>query len=125
MYQILRKHPLVSELFVAPLVDVCGIDGDYVATHRREFVAHLEEEFELGASYNANKADWFAGRWSGLYAPKDEGNTRRNVDSGVTSKLVDAVGRAIPTLPADVNAHKTTARVTAGPPDMSRSGHGP
>ncbi|SNS74170.1 2-oxoglutarate dehydrogenase E1 component [Sphingopyxis indica] len=124
MYKIIRKHPPVSELFGARLVDEGVIDGDYVATHRREFVAHLEEEFELGASYKANKADWFAGRWSGLYAPKDEGNTRRNVDSGVTSKLFDAVGRAITTIPDDVDVHKTLRRVIDGRAEMFRSGEG-
>ncbi|WOF42765.1 2-oxoglutarate dehydrogenase E1 component [Sphingopyxis indica] len=124
MYKTIRKHPPVSELFGARLVDEGVIDGDYVATHRREFVAHLEEEFELGASYKANKADWFAGRWSGLYAPKDEGNTRRNVDSGVTSKLFDAVGRAITTIPDDVDVHKTLRRVIDGRAEMFRSGEG-
>ena len=122
MYKTIRKHPPVSELFGARLVDEGVIDGDYVATHRGEFVAHLEEEFKLGASYKANKADWFAGRWSGLYAPKDEGNTRRNVDSGVTSKLFDAVGRAITTIPDDVDVHKTLRRVIDARGEMFKSG---
>src|SRR3546814_8441954 len=69
--------PPVSDLFGARLVEEGVIDGDFVAQHRDEFIAHLEEEFKLGANYKANKADWFAGRWTGLYAPKDEAGARQ------------------------------------------------
>ena len=122
MYKIIRKHPPVSELFGARLVDEGVIEGDFVASHRSDFTAHLEDEFKLGANYKANKADWFAGRWSGLYAPKDEGNTRRNVETGVTSKLFDAVGRAITTIPDDVDVHKTLRRVIDARGEMFKSG---
>ena len=122
MYKIIRKHPPVSELFGARLVDEGVIEGDFVASHRSDFTAHLEDEFKLGANYKANKADWFAGRWSGLYAPKDEGNTRRNVETGVERKLFDAVGRAITTIPDDVDVHKTLRRVIDGRAEMFKSG---
>src|SRR3546814_10700338 len=72
MYKTIRKHPPVSDLFGARLVEEGVIDGDFVAQHRDEFIAHLEEEFKLGANYKANKADWFAGRWTGLYARSEE-----------------------------------------------------
>src|SRR3546814_13350076 len=107
MYKTIRKHPPVSDLFGARLVEEGVIDGDFVAQHRDEFIAHLEEEFKLGANYKANKADWFAGRWTGLYAPKDDAGARRNVESGVERKLFDAVGRAITTIPDDVDVPKT------------------
>src|SRR3546814_7667999 len=46
------------------------------------------------------------------------------VDSGVTSKLFDAVGRAITTIPDDVDVHKTLRRVIDGRAEMFRSGEG-
>ncbi|PAL20384.1 2-oxoglutarate dehydrogenase E1 component [Sphingopyxis sp. GW247-27LB] len=122
MYKIIRKHPPVSELFAARLVDEGVIGGDFVAQHRAEFTAHLEEEFKLGADYKPNKADWFAGRWSGLYAPKDDDGNRRNVETGVERKLFDAVGRAITTIPDDLDAHKTLRRVIDGRAEMFKSG---
>ncbi len=122
MYKSIRKHPPVSEIFAARLVEEGVIDGDFVAQHRAEFTAYLEDEFKLGANYKANKADWFAGRWSGLYAPKDEGSTRRNVETGVERKLFDAIGRTITTVPDDVDVHKTLRRVIDGRAEMFKSG---
>ncbi|MDZ3830275.1 MAG: 2-oxoglutarate dehydrogenase E1 component [Sphingopyxis sp.] len=122
MYKTIRKHPPVSDIFGARLVDEGVIGGDFVAQHRAEFTAYLEDEFKLGANYKANKADWFAGRWSGLYAPKDGENARRNVETGVERKLFDAVGRAITTIPDDVDAHKTLRRVIDGRANMFKSG---
>ena len=40
-----------------------------------------EGEFEAGASYKPNKADWFAGRWSGLHAPADAETARQALTS--------------------------------------------
>jgi len=122
MYKTIRQHPPVSELFAARLIDEGVIDRDFVTQHRAEFIAHLEEEFKLGADYKPNKADWFAGRWSGLYAPKDDGGNRRNVETGVTSKLFDAVGRAITTIPDDVDVHKTLRRVIDARAEMFKTG---
>ncbi len=122
MYKVIRQHPPVSEIFGARLVDEGVIDGDFVAQHRGEFTEHLESEFKLGANYKPNKADWFAGRWSGLYAPKDDAGARRNVETGVTSKLFDAVGRAITTIPDDVDVHKTLRRVIDARAEMVKSG---
>ncbi|WP_033073968.1 2-oxoglutarate dehydrogenase E1 component [Sphingopyxis sp. MWB1] len=122
MYKEIRKHPRVSELFGARLVDEGVIDADFADQHRAEFIAHLEDEFKLGANYKPNKADWFAGRWSGLYAPKDGENARRNVESGVERKLFDAVGRAITTIPDDVDVHKTLRRVIDARASMFKTG---
>src|SRR5690606_8654668 len=122
MYKTIRQHPPVSELFAARLIAEGVIDRDFVTQHRAEFIAHLEEEFKLGADYKPNKADWFAGRWSGLYAPKDDGGNRRNVETGVTSKLFDAVGRAITTIPDDVDVHKTLRRVIDARAEMFKTG---
>ena len=58
------------------------IDQAWVDKTTHEFDRLLEGEFEAGKSYKANKADWFAGRWSGLHAPADAESARRNVETG-------------------------------------------
>src|SRR3546814_2867439 len=110
MYKTIRKHPPVSELFAARLVEEGVIDGEFVAQHRAEFIAHLDDEFKLGADYKPNKADWFAGRWTGLNAPKDDDGKRRNVETGVERKLFDAVGRPITTVPEDRKRKRLNSR---------------
>src|SRR3546814_17156849 len=60
---------------------------------------------------SSDLADWFAGRWSGLYAPTESEHARRNIATGVSEKLFDSIGRTLTTIPADVEAHKTLRRV--------------
>src|SRR3546814_7418342 len=47
---------------------------------------------------------------------------RRNVETGVERKLFDAVGRAITTMPDDLDAHKTLRRVIEGRAEMFKTG---
>jgi 2-oxoglutarate dehydrogenase E1 component len=111
MYARIRQHPPVSQLCAAKLEAEGVIDAGWADTRRAEFVAHLEEEFEGAKSYKPNKADWFAGRWSGLYAPTDPEGARRNIATGVSEKLFDAIGRTLTTIPDDLEVHKTLRRV--------------
>ncbi len=111
MYAIIRQHPPVSQLCAAKLEAEGVIDASWADAHRAEFVARLEGDFEAAKSYKPNKADWFAGRWSGLHAPSDPENARRNISTGVSDKLFDSIGRVMTTIPADLEVHKTLRRV--------------
>src|SRR3546814_9437720 len=85
-------------------------------------MVHRHTYLNLGADYKPSKADWFPGRWTGRYAPKDDDGNRRNVETGVERKLFDAVGRAITTIPDDLDAHKTLRRVIEGRAEMLKTG---
>ena len=111
MYERIRKHPPVSQLCAAKLQDEGVIDAGWADARRAEFTTRLEGDFEAAKSYKPNKADWFAGRWSGLHAPADSENARRNIATGVSEKLFDSIGRTMTTIPADVEVHKTLRRV--------------
>ncbi|WP_168453653.1 2-oxoglutarate dehydrogenase E1 component [Sphingopyxis microcysteis] len=111
MYERIRKHPPVSQLCAAKLESEGVIDAGWADARRAEFIARLESDFEGAKSYKPNKADWFAGRWSGLHAPADPENARRNISTGVSDKLFDSIGRVLTTIPADVEVHKTLRRV--------------
>ena len=111
MYAIIRQHPPVSQLCAAKLEAEGVIDAAWADARRAEFIARLEGDFEAAKSYKPNKADWFAGRWSGLHAPADPENARRNIATGVSDKLFDSIGRIMTTVPADLDVHKTLRRV--------------
>ena len=114
MYARIRQHPAVSLLYGARLVDQGVIDGAWADGHRAQYIAHLEEEFAAGKDYKPNKADWFAGRWSGLHMPADPEGARRNIATGVSDKLFDGLGRTLTTVPDDLEVHKTLRRVIDG-----------
>jgi 2-oxoglutarate dehydrogenase E1 component len=122
MYAVIRQHPPVSQLCAAKLEAEGVIDAGWADARRAEFVAQLEEDFESAKSYKANKADWFAGRWSGLHAPADAENARRNISTGVSDKLFDSIGRTLTTIPADLEVHKTLRRVIDGRAAMFADG---
>ena len=111
MYDRIRQHPPVSEVFGKKLIAEGVIDQAWIDDAVAQFVALLETEFEAGANYKPNKADWFAGRWSGLHAPADPESARRNIVTGLEPKLFDSIGRTLTTVPDSVKIHKTLSRV--------------
>ncbi|GGJ35488.1 2-oxoglutarate dehydrogenase E1 component [Sphingopyxis bauzanensis] len=111
MYARIRQHPPVSQLCAAKLESEGVIDAGWADARRAEFIARLEDDFEGAKSYKPNKADWFAGRWSGLHAPADPENSRRNIATGVSEKLFDSIGRIMTSVPDDLDVHKTLRRV--------------
>ena len=111
MYNKIRQHPLVSEIYARRLIAQGVVDSAWVDGTIAKTIENFEAEFQAGQSYKPNKADWFAGRWSGLHAPTDEEGLRRNVNTGIEMKLFEALGRTLTTIPDSVKVHKTLARV--------------
>lgn len=124
MYAAIKQHPGVSELYAKRLIAQGVVDQAWVDEQWRQFDAMMEGEFEAGASYKPNKADWFAGRWSGLHAPADPETARRNIETGIEPKLFDAIGRTLTTVPEGLTVHKTLSRVLDAKRAMFRDGVG-
>lgn len=111
MYQQIRKHPPVSEVYAGRLKEEGVIDEAFVQETTDEFVRLLDDEFEAGKTYKPNEADWFGGRWAGLYKPADPETARRNTPTAIESKLFESLGRTLTTVPGDLEIHKTLGRV--------------
>jgi 2-oxoglutarate dehydrogenase E1 component len=122
MYAKIRQHPPVSDVYSARLKVEGVVDDDFVSKVTGDFVNHLEEEFEAAKSYKANKADWFAGRWSGLHKPADAETARQNVESAISQKLFDSLGKTLTTVPEGLNVHKTLKRVIEAKAEMFKNG---
>ncbi|MFW2853072.1 2-oxoglutarate dehydrogenase E1 component [Sphingomonas sp. TX0543] len=122
MYKAIRSHAPVSEIYGRRLIAEKVVDQAWVDENVKQFTTLLEGEFEAGASYKPNKADWFAGRWSGLSAPADPETARRIADTAIEPKLFDAIGRLLTTVPDTIAIHKTLARVLDAKREMFRSG---
>ena len=124
MYANIRKHPPVSEVYAPCLIEQGVIDADWVGEHIMRFTAMLETEFQSAASYKANEADWFGGRWSGLNKPADPESARRNVETGISKKLFESLGRTLTTVPEGHTIHPTLGRVLEAKKAMFASGEG-
>ncbi len=108
MYAKIKDLPTVRELYATRLI------GEGVATQAEvdgwlaEFDQYLDAEFEAGKTWEANKADWLDGKWSGLGLP--EGDERRG-ETAVPQAKLSAIGLKLTTIPDGVNAHRTLRRV--------------
>ncbi len=122
MYKTIKSHPGVSDVYGTRLVGEGVIDKDWAAEHTMRFTQMLESEFEAGANYKANHADWFGGRWAGLHKPADPETARRNVETGIEKKLFDGLGRTLTTVPGDLTIHPTLNRVLDAKRKMFASG---
>lgn len=124
MYAAIKKHPPVSRIYGQRLISEGVIDQGFVDEHVKQFTTLLEGEFEAGKTYMPNKADWFAGRWTGLGAPVDAETARRNVETGIEPKLFDSLGRTLTEVPEGLTIHKTLGRVLDAKREMFKSGGG-
>ena len=122
MYAKIKQHPPVSEVYARRLAAEGVADQSFVDEKTAQFTTLLEGEFDAGKSYLPNKADWFAGRWSGLGAPADPETARRSVDTGIEKKLFDSLGRTLTEVPEGLEIHKTLGRVLDAKREMFKSG---
>ncbi|MEO1044468.1 MAG: 2-oxoglutarate dehydrogenase E1 component [Pseudomonadota bacterium] len=124
MYKEIRQHPKVSKLYGDRLISQGVIDQQWMDDTAKAQTDEMEEQFQAAKSYKPNKADWFAGRWSGLNIPADPETARRNVETGIEKKLLDSLGQTLTTIPDNVNVHKTLARIIKAKGKMFADGAG-
>jgi len=124
MYAAIRKQKPISDIYGSRLIEEGVVDQAWIDDHRRDYVAHLNEEFEAATSYLPNKADWFEGRWSGFGKPAEPVLGRRNINTAVSEELLRDVGKTLTTVPAGFHIHKTLQRILDAKAAMFDSGEG-
>jgi len=120
MYAKIKNHPSVRDLYASRLIAEGVATQDDVDGWISEFDKFLDEEFEAGKQYKANKADWLDGKWSGLKLPSGDERYATGVPK---QKLLD-LGRKLTTIPERVSVHKTVERVIAGRREAIEAGEG-
>ena len=121
MYQKIKEHPRVSEVYASQLIREGVMTDAEVTALKTSYAEHLEEEFEAGDHYRPNKADWLDGRWSNI-DEAEEGARRGN--TGVALDTLREVGEKITTVPESVSVHRTLQRVIDRRREMVESGTG-
>ena len=111
MYKVIRSHQTTLELYAAKLVNEGVVTADEVEESRASWRQYLEGEYESGQSYQANKADWLDGRWSGLRSATDVQEDERRGKTGLTADRLKSLGEKLTTVPAGFNVHRTISRI--------------
>jgi len=121
MYDRIRKHPTVVEVYAKELVEDGVVSEADVDAMKSDFRSFLDGELSAAESYKPNKADWLDGRWSSMgHADDDE----RRGNTGVSLETLREIGEDITTIPADFHAHKTIARLLDRRREMITKGEG-
>jgi len=108
MYASIKDHPSTMNIYAERLTREGVMSREEFDGSIAEFEKFLDEEFEAGKAYRPNKADWLDGAWSGLGLPKDDD---RRGDTDVDLAKLRELGARVTTLPRELNAHRTVARV--------------
>ncbi|MEO7564703.1 MAG: 2-oxoglutarate dehydrogenase E1 component [Sphingomicrobium sp.] len=124
MYDAIKKHPFVSEIYGKKLIAEGVVDEAWIDQQTADYIAHLDEEFEAGTKYEPEKADWFGGRWSGLGSPDEPVLGRRNIATGVSREEFERLGKILTDVPAGLTIHKTLQRILDAKTKMFDSGEG-
>jgi 2-oxoglutarate dehydrogenase E1 component len=124
MYAAIKKHPPISQLYGARLIDEGVVDQAWIDRTTTDYVAHLEQEFESAVSYLPNKADWFGGRWAGLGRPGEPVLGRRNIQTAISVEELERLGKVLTTVPEGFAIHRTLQRVLDAKKEMFESGEG-
>ena len=109
MYRKIKDHPTTLEIYGRKLIDEGLITGGELDELKAQWRSRLEDEFEAGTNYRANKADWLDGVWSGLKVAEDGDAPRRGV-TGVPTEKLKQFGERLSVVPAGFNVHRTVQR---------------
>ncbi|MEO1426887.1 MAG: 2-oxoglutarate dehydrogenase E1 component, partial [Pseudomonadota bacterium] len=121
MYKKIKGQPSTCTLYADRLVNEGVIEDNWLDTERQTFRDFLASEFEAGSNFKPNKADWLDGRWSG-YGPAAEGDRRGN--TAVETQALNAIGKTLTTVPANVDVHRTLKRILKQKTKMFDDGAG-
>ncbi|MES2136725.1 MAG: 2-oxoglutarate dehydrogenase E1 component [Pseudomonadota bacterium] len=124
MYAAIKKHPPISEIYGKRLIAEGVVDQAWIDRQTKDYVAHLEEEFQSATSYLPNKADWFEGRWAGLGRPDEPVLARRNIATAISEDQLHKLGKVLTEVPAGLNIHKTLQRILDAKKAMFETGEG-
>ncbi|MDI6624842.1 MAG: 2-oxoglutarate dehydrogenase E1 component [Brevundimonas sp.] len=119
MYSKIRALPSTREIYAERLIAEGVTSQAEVDAEVARFEAFLDAEFEAGKTFEAKKADWMDGQWTGIGQP--DGEERRGETSVPAATLKD-LGHRLTRLPNDVDMHKTLKRVMDGRREMIATG---
>ncbi len=123
MYKKIRSHASIVEIYSKKLIGEGVVSEAEVEQMKADWRARLEAEFEAGAGYKPNKADWLDGRWSGLKAGGEVDDPRRG-DTGVDLATLRDIGKKITVAPDGFAVHKTVQRFLDNRAKAIESGEG-
>ena len=108
MYKKIGSHDSISTIYGKKLVNEGILTNQQAKDEVDNHNQFLEKEFQAGANYKPNKADWLEGQWANLRAA--HGDDRRG-ETSVSTEDLKLIGNAITTIPENIQVNKKLARI--------------
>jgi len=121
MYRTIKEQPTTREVYVQRLVSEGSLTQADADKINSDFLARLEQDFQVATSYKPNKADWLEGKWQGLEVASGDD---RNGKTGVPLNILREVGNAIARAPDGFNLNPKIAKQLEAKHEMMSSGEG-
>ena len=120
MYKRIKNQSSTRTIYADRLVREGVMTSDETDQMITDFNSYLDGEFEAAKNYKPEKADWFAGSWSGLERPDDD--LRRGSNTGVDVNELNDLGSLLTTVPEGFKIHRTLQRTLDAKARMFDSG---
>jgi 2-oxoglutarate dehydrogenase E1 component len=124
MYAAIKQHPPISEIYGRRLIEEGVVDQGWIDQQTKDYLLHLEAQFQTAPSYEPNKADWFEGRWTGFGRPEEPVLGRRNIATAINDEEVSYLANILTNVPEGFQIHKTLQRILDAKKAMFESGEG-
>jgi 2-oxoglutarate dehydrogenase E1 component len=121
MYKTIGSHDSISKIYASQLINEGVLSDQEAKDEVNNHINFLEKEFEAGTNYKPNKADWLEGQWSSLRAA--HGDDRRG-ETSVTKDDLELIGKAITTIPENLQVNKKLSRIIEARKKAIMSGEG-
>ena len=121
MYKTIGSHDSISKIYASQLINEGVLSDQEAKDEVDNHINFLEKEFEAGTNYKPNKADWLEGQWSSLRAA--HGDDRRG-ETSVTKDDLELIGKAITTIPENLQVNKKLSRIIEARKKTIMSGEG-
>ena len=108
MYKKIGSHDSISTIYGKKLVNEGILTNQQAKDEVDNHNQFLEKEFQAGANYKPNKADWLEGQWANLRAA--HGDDRRG-ETSVSTDDLKLIGNAITTIPENIQVNKKLTRI--------------
>ena len=121
MYSVIKKKKNPADVFGENLISEGFISADDFKKIKADFKSFLDKEFEISATYKADKADWLEGEWSSF---KPANRERKEVVTGVDKKTLEELGAKLSEYPENFKINSKIKKQLDNKKDILDKGKG-
>ncbi|KAI9483426.1 MAG: oxoglutarate dehydrogenase, E1 component [Benjaminiella poitrasii] len=112
MYQAISKMRPVAEKYANSLKSEGVFSDEQIEKEKKRVWNILEEKYAASKDYKPSSQEWLTSAWPGFKSPKELAEEiLPHYPTGVSSEVLEQVGKAMTTLPQNFQAHRNVNRI--------------